>query len=76
MFIFSIFKDIGQTHFASKEENEEDLKDKINWTKLWVELQKCQVPWKVKNFSKKFGLALFFFVLSFYDLLSDTFVAK
>ena len=53
--------------------------NQIKWTKLWSELKSFQAPWKVKDlkkFGKDFGLALFFFICSFYELMGYALVAE
>merc|ERR1719189_2283713 len=53
--------------------------NQIKWTKLWSELCSFQAPWKVKDlkkFGKDFGLALFFFICSFYELMGYALVAE
>ena len=59
--------------------SEKPSNNQIKWTKIWSELNSFQAPWKVKDlkkFGKDFGLALFFFILCFYELLGYVLVAE
>ena len=54
-------------------------KNHIKWTKLCFELKSFQAPWKakeLKKYGKDFGLALFFFICCFYELIMNALVAK
>jgi len=53
--------------------------NQIKWTKIWSELKSFQAPWKVKDlkkFGKDFGLALFFLICCFYELMGYALVAE
>ena len=57
----------------------EEKNNQIKWTKLWSELKSFQAPWKVKDlkkFGKEFGLALFFLICCFYELMGYALVAE
>jgi hypothetical protein len=71
----------AHTNTSKVEElSEENVsKNHIKWTKLWSELKSFQAPWKAKDlkkFGKDFGLALFFFICCFYELILNSLVAK